>query len=58
MKKFLPFIAFMVVFIGAYSQQQTLPVQKLDSFISKIMDDWHAMGVSVAVIKKIQLGWI
>src|SRR5262245_40543679 len=52
MKKFLPFIVFMVVFIVSYRQEQSLPVQKLDSFISKTMDDWHVMGVSVAVIKK------
>ena len=52
MKKFLPFIGFMVVFAEAYSQQQTLPVGKLDSFISKIMDDLHVMGLSVAVVKK------
>lgn len=52
MKKFLPFIVSMVVFNESYSQQQPLPVHKLDSFISKTMDDWHVMGVAVAVIKK------
>ena len=52
MKKLFPLIAFLVVFIESYSQQKTLPVQKIDSFISKTMDDWHVMGVSVAVIKK------
>ena len=52
MKKFLPLILFMAVFTETYSQQQPLPVQQLDSFIAKTMDDWHVMGVSVAVIKK------
>lgn len=52
MKKFLPFIVFMVGFFEVYSQQQPLLVQKLDSFIFKTMEDWHVMGVSVAVIKK------
>ena len=52
MKKILHFIAFMVFFFKTYSQQQTLEVQKIDSFISKAMDDFHVMGLSVAVIKK------
>ena len=50
MKKLFPFIVFIVSFFETYSQQQLL--QKLDSFISKTMDDWHVMGVSVAVVKK------
>ena len=52
MKKSPPFIVFIVFFFETYSQQQLLPVQKLDSFISKTMGDWHVMGVSVAVVKK------
>ena len=42
----------MVFFFETYSQQQLLPIQKLDSFISKTMNDWHVMGVSIAVVKK------
>ena len=52
MKKSVPFIVLIFFFFETYSQQQLLPIQKLDSFISKTMDDWHVMGVSVAVVKK------
>ena len=52
MKKLFPFIVSMVFFFETYSQQQLLPTQKLDSFISKTMNDWDVMGVSVAIVKK------
>ena len=52
MKKVFSFIVVMVFFFETYSQQQLLPIQKLDSFIFKTMNDWHVMGVSVAVVKR------
>ena len=52
MKKLFPLIVLIGFVFETYSQQQLLSTEKLDSFISKTMNDWHVMGVSVVVVKK------
>ena len=41
-----------ICFFESFCQGQSLPLQQLDSFISRVMNDWHTMGVSIAVVKK------
>lgn len=43
-----------MIYIAAntYCQSSRLPLEKLDSFISKTMQDWHLMGLALAVVKK------
>lgn len=36
----------------SFSQPYRFPIEKLDSFVAKAMDDWHLPGLAVAVIKK------
>ncbi|HET6766722.1 MAG TPA: serine hydrolase [Chitinophagaceae bacterium] len=52
MKKFFHLIVLMAFFFETNGQHQLLQGQQLDSFISRAMNDWHVMGVSVAVVKK------
>jgi CubicO group peptidase (beta-lactamase class C family) len=52
MKRFISFVIIMICFLEGFCQDPSLPMQMLDSFISKAMNDWHTMGVSVAVVKK------
>lgn len=35
-----------------FCQDAVFPMNKLDSFISKTMNDWHVMGLAVAVVNK------
>lgn len=52
MKKLLFFVITVISFFESFCQTESLPQQKIDSFISRLMDDWHTMGVSVAVVYK------
>jgi len=36
----------------SYCQQPVFPIKKLDSFITKTMNDWHLMGLSITIVKK------
>lgn len=37
--------------IQAFGQSSLFPVEKVDSFITKRMRDWHTMGVAISIIK-------
>ena len=53
MKQFLLLLtAVMIFFPRLTGQQPGFRVQKLDSFITKAMNDWHLMGLSMAIVKK------
>jgi CubicO group peptidase (beta-lactamase class C family) len=53
MKHFLFLLTGMTIFSShLFCQQPEFPVKKLDSFITKAMDDWHLMGLSVAILRK------
>src|SRR5687767_5395705 len=45
-------IVMVMVFHHGFCQQPMLSMEKLDSFITKTMSDWHTMGISVGIIKK------
>src|SRR5215510_12504645 len=51
MKRLISFVTILICFFESFCQDRSLPLEKLDSFIAKAMNDWHTMGVSIAVIK-------
>ena len=53
MKHFLFLLTSATIFSpGLFCQEAAFPIKKLDSFITKTMNDWHAMGLSIAIVKK------
>jgi CubicO group peptidase (beta-lactamase class C family) len=43
----------MIIFSNAsFSQSSQFQTEKLDSFVTKAMNDWHLMGLAVAIVKK------
>jgi CubicO group peptidase (beta-lactamase class C family) len=43
----------MIIFSNSsFSQLSHLQTEKLDSFVSKAMSDWHLMGLAIAIVKK------
>lgn len=51
-KLFLLLIGNCIISSASYSQGASFPIEKVDSFITKSMNDWHTMGVAIGVIKK------
>jgi len=43
---------FVMVSYHAFCQQSLFPIEKVDSFITRIMNDWHAMGIAIAITNK------
>ena len=35
-----------------FCQSPHFPIEKLDSFVAKAMNDWHLMGLAIAIVKK------
>jgi CubicO group peptidase (beta-lactamase class C family) len=53
MNRFQVLLAGLIIFPAcACCQAPRFPTEKLDSFISKAMRDWHLIGLAIAVIKK------
>jgi len=52
MKKLISFAIAIILFFESFCQGYSFPKEKLDSFILRTMEDWHTMGVSVAIVKK------
>src|SRR5215204_5341074 len=52
MKRLIFLIVIVSCFFESVGQNKSLLIQKLDSFISEAMNDWHTMGLSVAIVKK------
>lgn len=52
MKRIISFSITVICVFESFCQDRSFPLQQLDSFISTTMNDWHTMGVSIAVIKK------
>jgi CubicO group peptidase (beta-lactamase class C family) len=52
MKRIL-LLTFGLIYISSFTfcQSSRLPLEKLDSFVSKAMNDWHLMGLALAVVK-------
>ena len=48
------FLPAVMIFFSArlFCQQPGLPTEQLDSFITKAMNDWHLMGLAIAIVKK------
>jgi CubicO group peptidase (beta-lactamase class C family) len=53
MKRFL-FLLTGIINFSAHliCQPSQFPTERLDSFITKAMDDWHLMGLAIAIVKK------
>src|SRR5258706_2450662 len=49
---FLLLAGIMILSPSLLCQPNAFSTERLDSFVSKAMNDWHLMGVAVAVIKK------
>ena len=45
-------IAINILLPRLFCQQPGFPTEKLDSFITKAMNDWHLMGLAIAIVKK------
>src|SRR6266498_777518 len=52
MKKLISFAIAIILFFESFCQGYSFPKEKLGSFILRTMEDWHTMGVSVAIVKK------
>jgi len=53
MNRFLHLPAMMIIFRASlFCQSPHFPIEKLDSFAAKAMNDWHLMGLSIAIVKK------
>ena len=43
----------MIIFSNSsFSQSSQFQTEKLDSFVTKAMNDWHLMGLAIAIVKK------
>src|SRR5687768_58016 len=45
-------IGMIMVCHNTFGQQSVISREKLDSFITKTMSDWHTMGLAVGIINK------
>src|SRR5215467_13151092 len=46
-------LAGMIIFsTSSFSQSSHFQTERLDSFVAKAMNDWHLMGLAVAIVKK------
>jgi CubicO group peptidase (beta-lactamase class C family) len=53
MKHFLFLLTAITIFsLRSICQQRDFPIKRLDSFITKAMNDWRLMGLSIAIVKK------
>src|SRR6266508_6300764 len=54
MNRLLPFLlAGLIIFpVRLFCQSPYFATEKLDSFITKAMNDWHLMGLAIAIVKK------
>jgi len=53
MNPFIHLLAVMIIFPAClFCQSPHFPTEKLDSFITKAMNDWHLMGLAIAIVKK------
>lgn len=53
MKRIIPFIIALLLSVVSFSQKPTDPRLKgLDTFALKVLKDWHAAGVTIAVVEK------
>ncbi|HEX7905184.1 MAG TPA: serine hydrolase [Chitinophagaceae bacterium] len=52
MNRFLHLLAIMIIFhTRSFCQPHHFPIEKLDSFITKAMNDWHLMGLAIGIVK-------
>ena len=52
MKRYYLVLTGMIIAGCSFCQPKNFPVEKLDSFIAKAMNDWHLMGLAVGIVKK------
>ena len=53
MNRFLRWLAVTITCPAyVFGQPSQLPIEKLDSFITKAMNDWHLVGLALAIVKK------
>jgi CubicO group peptidase (beta-lactamase class C family) len=48
----LLFVGMIIFSTPSFSQSSHFQTEKLDSFVTKAMSDWHLMGLAIAIVKK------
>jgi len=53
MNLYLRWLAVMIISPASlFGQTSQLPIEKLDSFVTKAMSDWNLVGLAIAIVKK------
>ena len=52
MSRFIHLLVMIIFPACLFCQSPHFPTEKLDSFITKAMNDWHLMGLAIAIVKK------
>ena len=53
MNRFFHLVAMVIILpAGLFCQSPHFPIEKLDSFAAKAMNDWHLTGLAISIVKK------